>query len=774
MFLMLICLSLTANAHGETARFFGPQKYLRTTAAPQEITNTFTAANAIGQSRLIVQNGEGKRGRISSAIVKLNGATVVGPNSFSQQVDSVSVPVTLREENTISVEIRSIPGTYITISVIGEVKPPVSPISGITIAPDAIFVGEPQYVTIRAHIPYNPDGSVPLVNLQRVDAANNVIATEGSLTDNGNLSAGDEVTGDGIFSIRKLFSSQIEQSIRLQIRLQQDPTQTSNVFVLDVFTHLTDTQVNNILNLQRQAIQNYNFLAGSIGKVAAANAVLTTIRENPNVLQAGLSESGNGIWMLYSSGVLGALNLNPPGTKGGTGGTGSFMTPLAHGTLLTQVQSLLAVQAVGTPPAVIDNRIKSKKAIVLSAFNSDFGDNDDAPAIHQILQSHGCLDVGPSVLNSAANVDVFKTLSQYGVIVISSHGDTYYNGLLSLWQEKWGWNGWFGQVAVLTGEQVTTANKAAREIDLKKGRLAINSGHSGGYYAILPSFIGHYGNQYPDSLVYMSACRSAFNNSLADAFLNRGAKTYLGYTEYVSAAFARQVGSHFFQEFLKEPEPLPYPTPVTTGTAFTPGLHDTNTPPAYFVLRGSTALEPPTAGLEDGGFETGVLGAWQTTGDGRVLSQLGGFLPEGGSYLGLISTGLGFTEASGSIAQKVCLPSDAKRLEFSWNFNSAEFREWCGSTYQDSFTVQIQTETGTHTLFSRKVDDLCGSVSPTTLVFDEGDVWSTGWQAQSIDISAIVQANQGKTVTIRFSVGDVGDSVFDTAVLLDQIRIVTE
>lgn len=159
--------------------------------------------------------------------------------------------------------------------------------------------------------------------------------------------------------------------------------------------------------------------------------------------------------------------------------------------------------------------------------------------------------------------------------------------------------------------------------------------------------------------------------------------------------------------------------------------------------------------------------------------------------MGLISTGLGYTVASGSIEQKVCLPPDAQRLEFYWNFNSEEFIEWCGSIYQDHFRVDIVTDTGAQNLFYRKVDDLCGSVSPSNLKFDQSSgfctpfpdwvgygtggndctVWTTGWQLQSIDISGIATANQNKPVTIRFSAGDVGDSIFDSAVLLDDIKI---
>jgi hypothetical protein len=757
------------DSFGQTP-VFGPEKYIRETGKLQKITKTFSVQNPEGEFTLNVQNGEGKRGRVSSAVIKLNGVHVVGPNEFNKQVDLITKPISLKQQNEISVEVRSEPGTWIIVTILGGGVPPVSPISGITINPDAIFVEEPEYVVIRATIPYDVSQGVPTVDLQRIDEYGNVIAVEGSLTDDGNLSNGDEIAGDGVFSIRKLFSSQVEERIPLQISLQQDSlTATSDPFYLDVFIHLTDAELTTILNLQANAVQNYNNLVGSIGWEAARDTVLAQIQQDPNVIQAGISESGYGIWMLYSSGVLGALDLSPSGTRGG--GSLFSLSPQS------------SVQALASDT----NEIKSRKAIVLAPFNWDFGATDDAPGIYQILNSSSCPTFDISyLLNSAVTVDVIKTLPQYGIVAITTHGDTYYKGLLSLWQEKWGWNFWFGQVVFLTGQTATAANKIVYEKDLKKGRLAITSNASGGYYAILPSFIRYYAvSTYPDSLVYIGACRSTYNDSMANAFLDSGAETYLGYSEYVNSAFAGTVGVDFFQRFIEDP------TITNTGEAFISGQNDGGSPPAYFELRGSTTLEKPSADLENGGFEEGNLGAWKASGDGRVLVQLGQFSPVEGLYLGLISTGLGYTVTSGSIEQKVCLPPDTQRLEFYWNFNSEEFIEWCGSIYQDTLRVDVITDTGTQNLFYRRIDDLCGAVFPTSLYFDQSGpgcipfpdgvgygtggndctVWSTGWQLQSIDISGIAAANQNKPVTIRFSAGDVGDSIFDSAILLDEIKI---
>jgi hypothetical protein len=770
--LILLSFPATLQAQVSTAAF-GPETFARETTRPQTIVKTFPLQNLTGPFTISVQNGEGKRGRVSSATISLNGVLVVGPNEFNKQIDRIEKEINLAQQNTLAVQVRSEPGSSIIVTVNGFGPPPISPIQNVTINPDAIFVGEPGYVTIRARVPYDPSTSTPVVALQRIDIAGNVVSSEGNLTDDGNLSNGDEILGDGIFSIRRLFFSQTEQRIRLRINFQQESaTVNSDVFFLDVFTHLTNDQLDTILNIQKVALQNYNSLVGSLGPQGALAAVLSQLQQNPNVLQAGTSQGGTGLWMLYSSGILGSLSLNPAGTRGG----GFVSSQPALDSLFTRssryntIPSLAATcSLMNAAPAVAapDEKIKNRKAIVLGAQHSDpaFGSLDDAPLIFQTLKDSTCpkFDI-TYLLDGAVTVDVIKTLNQYGVIAITSHGDTYYNGILSLWQDKFGWNSFFGQAIFLTGQKATVANKSAYEIDLKKGRLVIDAD----FYAVLPSFISHYAStKYPNSVVYLGSCRSTFNDSMANAFLNSGAKTYLGYSDYVDSGFAQTAGSGFFQKFVADS------TVMNTGQAFTPGQHDSHSPPVYFQLRGSTTLALPPSDLDNGGFENGNLGAWSPFGDGRVLTQLGQFTPTGGSYMGVVSTGLGFTTSSGSIEQKICLPSNAQSLEFRWNFNSEEFIEYCGSIYQDFFKVEIITDSGTTTLFYRKVDDLCPQVFHTGLVFDRGDVWSTGWLSQSIDISTIAAANLGKSVTIRFSAGDVGDSVYDTAILLDEIKVVS-
>jgi hypothetical protein len=173
---------------------------------------------------------------------------------------------------------------------------------------------------------------------------------------------------------------------------------------------------------------------------------------------------------------------------------------------------------------------------------------------------------------------------------------------------------------------------------------------------------------------------------------------------------------------------------------------------------------------------------WTKTGDGRVISQLDYLSPTGGSYMGIISTGLGFTTTTGRISQTFTVDKTQTELTIHWNFLSEEFLEYIGSAYQDYFKVVIKTSDGVeNVLMDKTIDGIAEefgasypppvagnliSVSPE-IVFDQGDVYMTDWQTSTFDVSAY----QGKRITLILTANDIGDSFYDTAILLDDIAI---
>lgn len=194
----------------------------------------------------------------------------------------------------------------------------------------------------------------------------------------------------------------------------------------------------------------------------------------------------------------------------------------------------------------------------------------------------------------------------------------------------------------------------------------------------------------------------------------------------------------------------------------------------------------PCPGCADGlcqvlDFENGLTG-WDIDGDVTVIPQLGITLaPEGMSMLRL-STGLSY--AAPSYAQKsICLEQTPQTVTFMWRYYSEEFQEYCGSQFQDIFSVTFVVDGVETELYNVKVDDLCSTTSGTCgsqpgkcgskfvgleksdIHFDQGEAWATPWQTTTLTLPPGAEAG-----TIIFEVTDVGDSIYDTVVILDNVQ----
>jgi len=679
----------------------------------------------------------------------------------------------------------------------------------LVLLPDVVYVNESKLVSAQIALtdPATDPASVLLVRV--LPDGDEELVTQ--LVDTGDLMAGDEIQGDRVYSGRGpvLHTMAGEVPYRVVVHANGDEARSES-FPLLVSAHLSTGELDSILGVQEgaQAVIDQAAANGTLDLVLPD--VLAALQNDPLVAQAGMSDSGQGLWIVYESGIAGVLYSPEAGVKGG--GVGAQQKPAPQvirqaGASLqlpppatttqpwsdmrrAQMVSVLESQHGGlgdsvgrVPPydawlhatpqpdgvlpagalaATAKNVVKSNKVFAIAAQFFDWGNADDIPAMQQQLANDGCFDVKYMTYGAkgAGSVEDFKRLGDYGVVLISSHGDSFYNGLLSLWKEKFGWNGPFGQVILHSNMKVTNANKLTYEDDLKKGRLVLWYGN----YGITPTFIRRYTGSMPNSLVYMSICRGTFNGTLAQAFLAKGAGAYLGYSDYVAVSFCQGIGPPLLTELLKPDK--------TMADAFIPGLKETDGNPAEFFLFGSTTLALEGGVLNDGNFEAAsVHQSWSTAGDARVIPYLGEFSPTEGNWMGIISTGLGYTTSSGSLKQTFCLSSGATGLSFDWNFISEEFVEYCGSIYQDYFTVSLR-DTVTNesvTLLSTWVDALCGDVFEVGFGFDKGDAYATGWNGFS---GAIPASMQGHKVELTLAASDVGDSIFDTAILIDDIQVV--
>src|SRR2546428_13907313 len=105
-----VLLLVTIAPRAGTLTVFGPQTLTRTTGAPNVFDFTFGVFNpSLPYTLRIDSDG------IASAIVTINGAQVVGPSDFNPGVKLILRSVTIHASNTLHVDLRSEPGTQVTI-----------------------------------------------------------------------------------------------------------------------------------------------------------------------------------------------------------------------------------------------------------------------------------------------------------------------------------------------------------------------------------------------------------------------------------------------------------------------------------------------------------------------------------------------------------------------------------------------------------------------------------------------------------------------------------
>ena len=165
-----------------------------------------------------------------------------------------------------------------------------------------------------------------------------------------------------------------------------------------------------------------------------------------------------------------------------------------------------------------------------------------------------------------------------------------------------------------------------------------------------------------------------------------------------------------------------------------------------------------------------------------MITTLGATIAVDGKFMGLVSTGLGFTTTSGQLQQDFCIPADKTEVSFYWKFYSEEFLEWCGSSFQDGFIGKLESDANVVTVVDVNIDGLCPpnqcggcggdaafwnvELVPSDVSFDQGGVYNGEWINSTANISTL--AGTGP-VSMTYFATDVGDSIYDTVILVDDL-----
>ncbi len=229
-------------------------------------------------------------------------------------------------------------------------------------------------------------------------------------------------------------------------------------------------------------------------------------------------------------------------------------------------------------------------------------------------------------------------------------------------------------------------------------------------------------------------------------------------------------------------------------TGFDPFKGSSGTGSGNIAVSGSTVTadinltpldSPPVTrdGIRNGGFERGDLTSWSTVGSAEVKDvftssgAMGKNLtPTEGDWMADVNTGSNAVGGVGSgLKQKFKVPAGVTTLTFDFDFISEEFPEFVGTPFDNSFRAVITTDTNQLTFAEVSVNQAVDVKMIGDCGFPGGDetCGHTGWLEGSVDLSAYAGTNTPITVELLFSAIDAGDNIYDTHVLIDNIRFST-
>ncbi len=381
-----------------------------------------------------------------------------------------------------------------------------------TLSQDYIFKDDPsQKITARSGVETDSKKGIGEVNLYKISDDKKDKLTK--MLDNGVVANGDDIPGDTVFSgINSFYSTSSSGTVSLRVGATlsgSDEVSYSGVLKLTVLVKPTQEQVSKIFSLNEETNKKFEELKESNSSEEAAQGLVTFLSEKEEIETAGTSENGHGVWWKFKeTGILGGVQNNPEGTRGEhesnlktrlnerkrqeqnqeqvrgfTWTTPSISSPVRFG------PSIAYAQAPKGP------EVKSTKALYLGPYLHDFGNTDDYHDAWQTIKNSKCPECQTVEKKDASvTVEDFKTLSDYGLVVIISHGDTWFNGAFR--DNR-------GQVITYTYQQIGFSDYLKYLPDLMMNRLALDSTNT---LVVLPSFVSRYNGTFPNSLVYIGTC----------------------------------------------------------------------------------------------------------------------------------------------------------------------------------------------------------------------------------------------------------------------------
>ena len=290
--------------------------------------------------------------------------------------------------------------------------------------------------------------------------------------------------------------------------------------------YIPDEQTYNTMDQSGQsAMEYYEQNVSVVGEEEAKEATIDWLKQQNEVVDAGVSEDQTGIWIEFEGGLCGYMLFDAEYWVGEKSSSSAkfFKLPLSQPKELTTVEN--------------------KNVLLLAPYLWQFV--ADLKYFHNLFTS---IEYSTEYLynenetDQNITVETFKTLDQYGVIIISTHGGAGF------------WN-WAFPTAISSGEHTSWSKSAGiYRDDILSDRITPFiwiENVEGSYYGIRPKFFKYYLSQSSPGLIYMGACESLRFSDMADAFYEKG-YSYFGWDKPVYSDWDASTSTALFSVMVNQ------------------------------------------------------------------------------------------------------------------------------------------------------------------------------------------------------------------------------
>jgi len=270
--------------------------------------------------------------------------------------------------------------------------------------------------------------------------------------------------------------------------------------VLDEQTYNTMDQIG------QSAMEYYEQNAPVVGEEEAKKVTIDWLKQQNEVADAGVSEEEDGIWIEFKDGLDGYLLFDAKYWVGEESSSSVKFLKLP----LSQPKKLTTVE--------------NKNVLLLGPYVWQFV--ADLKYFQNLFNSIGYNTeylYNEKETDQNITVETFKTLGQYGAIIIFTHGGAG------------SWN-WAFPTAISSGEHTSWSKSVGiywDDINYRRITPFVwTENVKSSYYGIKPNFFKYYLSQSSPGLIYMGACASLRFSDMADAFNEKG-YTYFGWDKKV-------------------------------------------------------------------------------------------------------------------------------------------------------------------------------------------------------------------------------------------------